>query len=255
MLESLWFKEEMENKHLQCFLFAAGFTAISIFLTYFFLPFYEGLICVFMTSLAAAYPVTRYLREHEEEELIKNLSEKSLLARHARELEIYLTFFHGVLFVFLLAGLFMPKEFFSLQLQTIKDITGAFGNSLLLEIITHNLWVFALTFLLTFFITAGIIFILVWNASVLGVFLAETATSVWHVPLLALAYLPHGLVEISSYMLAGIAGALLSHQSEHFWLEKSYGRRHFGRVWRDVVILLLIGLFALALAALIEVYL
>jgi len=54
------------------------------------------------------------------------------------------------------------------------------------------------------------VFILVWNASVWGVFLSKIINTN---PIVALSYLPHRLLEMSGFVLAGIAGALLYHIS------------------------------------------
>ncbi|MBI5354902.1 MAG: hypothetical protein HZB68_00415 [Candidatus Aenigmarchaeota archaeon] len=83
MLENLWFKEEEEKKFLQIYLFSAFFTVVSIFLTKTLLPFSEGLVSVFMVSLAAAYPTIRFLKEDEEEEISKRYSEGKLLDQPA----------------------------------------------------------------------------------------------------------------------------------------------------------------------------
>jgi uncharacterized membrane protein SpoIIM required for sporulation len=145
-----------------------------------------------------------------------------------------------------------------MQAQTIEQIyaTGMFsGVAGLIEILANNIRLFALTFFLSFFITAGVVFILVWNASVLGVFLAKISQTIWHLPLLTIAYMPHGLFEIAGYVLAGIAGGLLSHHVEHFLFEKKIGKKRFMQVWLDVLILIAIGIMSILVAGLIEVYL
>jgi uncharacterized membrane protein SpoIIM required for sporulation len=123
----------------------------------------------------------------------------------------------------------------------------------LIEILANNIRLFALTFFLSFFITAGVIFILVWNASVLGVFLVKISQTIWDLPLLTMVYLPHGFFEIAGYVLAGLAGGLLSHHFEHFVFEKNIGKRRFRIVWLDVVLLLAFGIFSILFAGLIEV--
>ena len=92
------------------------------------------------------------------------------------------------------------------------------------------------------------VFILVWNASVLGVFLSKIININ---PITALLYLPHGLLEISGFILAGIAGALLSHQFEHFKKEHR-NKKVFRRILNDIGLLVFIGVVAIIIGGLIE---
>ena len=65
-------------------------------------------------------------------------------------------------------------------------------------------FVFALIF------GAGAVFVIVWNASVLGVFIGSYSKSLWEIPIVGLSFLPHGIPEIGAYLLAGLAGGLIS---------------------------------------------
>ena len=262
MLEGVWLKEERRKNLLAIFFFALTFTLISVFLTNYILPINQGLVAVFLVSLVGAYPLIAYLRGEEKEILVKKLSEEKLLARHVDELAIYISFFLGVMFGFLISAIVLPPDFFSVQIEIIEGIRGsalqgATGNvivSYLFEkIVTNNLWVFFLTFVVSFLFSAGMVFILVWNASVLGVFIAKASTGMSDIHLLLFSYLPHGLLEIASYILAGISGALLSYQFGYYYTTKEYKKEAFIRVVKDSMIVLVFGLACLFLAAVIEV--
>lgn len=260
MFERLWLKDELENKYFHIFIFGVVFTIIALLLTNYILPIKNGLIAVFLISLAAAYPLVAYLRveEDEEEKLIKKHKEKNLLKRHEKELMIYLSFFLGVMIVFVIAVFLLPDSFFSPQNEIIKGITGfatfQTGNfadvNILSTILLNNLEIFLLAFALSFVISAGMIFILVWNASVLGVFLSEIISTNL---IIALSYLPHGLLEISGFMLAGVAGALLSHQFEHF-KKGHHNKSVFRGILKDIGILLFIGVIVIIVGGLIETF-
>ena len=109
-------------------------------------------MAVFIVSLATAYPLVAYLRveEDEEEKIIKKHKERNLIKRHEKELMIYLSFFLGVMIVFIFAGFFLPDSFFSPQNEIIKGITGfatfQTGNSInsiaLFTILKNNLIIF-----------------------------------------------------------------------------------------------------------------
>ncbi|PJD00839.1 hypothetical protein COU38_04275 [Candidatus Micrarchaeota archaeon CG10_big_fil_rev_8_21_14_0_10_54_18] len=92
------------------------------------------------------------------------------------------------------------------------------------------------------------VFILVWNASVWGVFLSKIINTN---PIVALSYLPHRLLEMSGFVLAGIAGALLSHQFEHF-KKGHHNKRVFRRILNDIGLLVFIGVVAIIIWGLIE---
>ncbi len=258
MLENLWLRQERRNKYVNIFLFSVVFSVISVFISYKFLNFAYGLSSVFMISLAAAYPLIRYLNVEEKEEidLVVKYSEKRLLKRHGRELGIYLSFFAGVIVVFIVSTFILPSNFFAIQKQTINYLVSgnATSNQLFWEILFNNLKVFGLTALISFLFAAGMIFILVWNGSIFGVFLATYSKGIWHVPGFSLGYLPHGILEYSAYILAGIAGALLSYQIPKLKIEK-YRKELFPRVAKDVAILFVIGLICVLLGALVECYL
>ncbi len=262
MLEGIWLREEYKNNLLVIFFFALFFTVMAVYLTNYILPISQGLVAVFLVSLMGAYPLIAYLRSEEKVEMIKRLSEEKLLKRHANELAIYLAFFLGVTFGFIIADFIFPQNFFAIQIEIIEGIRGASigavtGNAIIStlfeRIINNNLWVFFLTFIISFLFSAGMIFVLVWNASVLGVFIARVSGGVSEMHIVALSYLPHGILEIASYILAGISGALLSYQFGYYYTTKEYKKETFFRVIKDSVVLIIGGLACLFVAGLIEI--
>lgn len=260
MLEDIWLAAEKKKKLWHIFFFALFFTIISIFMTTYLLPFSEGLVSVFMVSLAAAYPTIRYLKREEQLEVSKRYTEKRLLKRHWRELEVYLALFLGTLVGFTIAELLVRPEFFLIQKEVIRRINPSVplrGLSTHFTtywvIVTNNLWVFSITFLVSFFISAGGIFVLVWNSSILGVFLANAARSALDIPIKALQYLPHGTMEIAAYVIAGIAGSLFSKQFSLYFFRKASSDEVFSRIWKDVLVMVSIGVGLIFLAGVIEV--
>ncbi|MCD6477892.1 MAG: stage II sporulation protein M [Candidatus Aenigmarchaeota archaeon] len=258
MLETLWLREEYKDNFLYIFLFGLIFTIVSAFVTKIVFPSYEGLVSVFLVSLIGAYPMIRYLRKKEKDEMLKRLNEEKLLKRHGDELAIYLSFFLGVVFGFIVSAYVLPSSYFEIQENVISGIKSSVSgdivnNTLLYSILSNNLWVFTLTFFISFLFSAGMIFILVWNASVLGVFLARTSEDIYHMHLLMLSYLPHGILEISAYILAGISGALLSYQIDFYFAKGPYRKSAVIRVLKDSIILLMSGLGFLLLAGIVEV--
>lgn len=263
MLEKLWLKEELENKLIHSFIFSIVFSFLSIFVTRYILHFkiggysYSGIVSVLLISLASSYPLISYIeRKEEEEERLK--SEFKILKQHEEELTLYLVFFLGVTFTFVFSYFLLPESFFSLQIGTINSLTqpevssGFFSTSFLNLILKNNLFVFSTTFIVSFLFSAGMIFILVWNASVLGVFLSKASNSLTHLPIFSLGYLPHGLIEISSYILAGLSGFLLSRQIENLSIrDESHETSIY--LFEDSLVLVGIGLVMLFVAGILEV--
>jgi len=255
LLEKLWLEEERQNKYFHIFLFGALFTGLAVFITHYFLQFHQGLLVVLVTSLAATYPITRYIREKEdeEEELVERHMEEKILERHARELAVYMSFFMGTLFSFIISSFLLPTSFYAIQHNEIQSITGNMAvPSLFKVIILNNLRVFALSFLLSFLLSAGLIFILVWNSSVFGFFLAQTSKSIFHLPQYLMLYLPHGLLEMAGYVLAGVSGALLSHHFGHL-KDKHYELEVFTGIIKDISIVFGLGLLCILVGGVVEV--
>lgn len=257
MLERLWIEEEREKHFTACFLLSFAFALLSILIAYFFVPFtvsgqnLGGIVAVLLVSLTASYPLIRYLEKREDEE--GKISEEGtrLLGRRWTELEVYLAFFLGAALAFGASNYILPGGFFSVQNAVIGSISGkVISGGLFSQIITNNLSVFFLTFLLSFTLTAGMVFILAWNASVLGVFLSDVSKSVFHLPLVALSYLPHGILEIAGYILAGISGFFLSREFREFLEKEEKGEAL--HLIQDSLLVLAIGLIFLLLGGLLE---
>ncbi|MDY6768833.1 MAG: stage II sporulation protein M [Candidatus Nanohaloarchaea archaeon] len=260
MFERLVVRFNDSERFVDVFLLSVFFTVLSVLLVQHVVAFQigssnlAGVIAVLLTSLAVAYPFVSYLLEEEEMAVSKDWSEATLLKRHAHQLELYLSFFLGATVGFALSTFFVSQEFYSVQLQvleTVRSPTGmAVGGAMFTDIIANNLWVFSVTFLLTFFIASGVLFVLAWNASVLGVLIGQLASSAVEVPVVTIYYLPHGLLEIGGYVFAGIAGALLSYRVESGILD---GDVKGQAVTWDALILIVIGVAMIVAAAVIEV--
>lgn len=268
MLEHLWLKEELEDKYFHITAFGLVFTVLGGYITKLIFNFHSGLVSVFVISLIAAYPVVRYMRKEEaRDEKLAEKSELSLLEAHEEEIAVYISLFIGIFVGFFILSSLMGSQFFNTQIEEIGRIRGGdfaaetLGYFLFNEsfskftaIVLNNLSVFSVILVISFIFTAGAIFILAWNASVLGVFLSEISKSIYQVPYYVLAYLPHGLIEISAYITAGISGALISRQVEDF----AKGKEDIGVLsssFKDVIILIGVGIVLVLFGGVVEVYL
>lgn len=262
MFERIVAQYTSDERYLDIAAASVVFTFLSIILVQHVMPFrvggtdFGGLMAVLLTSLAVAYPFVKYLVKEERQEVVNRWSEKRLIRRHSKELELYLTFFLGTTVAFAVSTFFVPDGFYNIQMQVLSDIgapTGQIlGDPFFLRVLENNAWVFMVTFVMTFFVSSAVIFVLAWNASVLGVFIGDISAELIHVPIETLPYLPHGMLEIGGYILAGIAGALLSYEVEIIMLEGQDGVNVSRIITRDVIVLLAWGMLFVVLGAFIE---
>lgn len=167
---------------------------------------------VFFATLAAAPIVVKVIKsEHHE---------KNLLKRHEKIISAYFYLFFGMTIAITLINAFLPSEIsnsiFSEQLKIFS--TGYFSgqSNLFFEIILNNVMLVLFFFLLSLFYGAGSMFLLTWNASILGVVwgsMLKTSFSLMN-PFIflknAFFIFPFLLPEIEAYFLASLAGGIIS---------------------------------------------
>jgi uncharacterized membrane protein SpoIIM required for sporulation len=181
-----------------------------------------GLFAVLFVILPSSYFITHLLKKEEmlEEEYIREHHERYFWVRHEKDIMIMLFFFLGLTFAFGFWSFIMPESLFQIQIAKINQIKGIAGSvtgaaadqsGLFSRILINNLQVMGFSFFFSFIFGAGMVFIIAWNASILGVYVgAKLSETIWHVPMVTLGFLPHGIPEIAGFITAGLAGGLLS---------------------------------------------
>ena len=230
MLETLFLREEeRQNLGLLVFLgFVSGVLGFGF--ARFLFPTQADVLAV----LFAAVPLIYSLNE-------KFLEDELEGAPHFPEVEIYLSIFAGLALSFGVLGRVFPESF-----QVQREVVGLSGAAIqdvsFSMILSNNLTVFSSIFLVSLLVGSAGAFILSWNASVFGVFMGEVASNQ---PLVTLAYLPHSLFEMSGFVIAGIAGTLIS--------AAVYRNDLFGdNVWKDYVKLVAAGVICILVGAVLE---
>lgn len=262
MLERVIVEVDRSDHYLDIGILSLFFTLLAVLLVHGLIPFQigdtnlAGVMTVLIASLAVAYPFSHHILQREQEDIGDRLSERRLLYRHMADLKLYTVYFLGTTVAFAISTFFVPETFYSVQFDVLESIgapTGqVIGQPLFQTILENNLWVMLVTFVLTFFFTAGIVFILAWNASVLGVLIGDLSQSLIEVPLMTLPYLPHGLLEIGGYILAGMAGAILSYGVELGVVEDSSFAVE-RTVVTDVATLMVLATACIVVGAVVEV--
>lgn len=260
MFDSILVRAEDDSEAVgYVFLLSVILTVLALLISYYIFPFgvdgqnFGGLLAVMITSLALSYPLMQYIRSRDREEFQRRWGESTLLARHISEITVFLSCFAATVVVFSVSTFLLPEGFFAVQQSTIESVRALTGNlvspGMFFTILTNNLGLFFATFVLSFFVAGGMVFVVVWNASVLGVLVGRLATSISEIPLKLLPFVVHGLLEVAGYISAGLAGYLLAYAVEELLYEEE-GR--FETPLEDAFVLIGIGISALIVAAFVE---
>ena len=264
VLESIINPITAEKHPWEMFFFGLIISTISIFLALLIFPTGADLIAVFLTVFACV-PLMYNAMKLEESKDYDSDNENYLLKEHFRVISFFSFLFIGivvsyVLWYFLLPSHFVNSLFFS-QLSTISSINGVTGSAVssgyFARIFLNNIKVMVFCFLFSFFYGSGAIFILTWNASVLAVAIGSLIKSlsvnsgiIFSSFFSFSKYFIHGIPEMVAYMIAGLAGGIVSAAiiNRHIHTEK------FDRIIFDALILFSIAIFVVVFAALIEVF-
>ncbi len=187
-----------------------------------FVNSFLGGISIFLVafiSLALSYPVTKYSREISK--VISTLFlDKSFSKQYKYELGVFLALFVGVVFgmyILNVSGLTMDFSYEESFVSSLKgDITN-FDSGLFSQILFNNLFVAFNTFIISALFFSALIFVIIWNASILAYYL-YSLNSHTGAFITSMNVLIHALLEIGGYVMAGILGAILSYRLSIYFL-------------------------------------
>ncbi len=275
VLESLINPMRAERQPWVLILLGFLYASLGIFLSLWIFEEQASIVMVFLTVMAALPLMYQTLRLEEEKDILFT-QERTLLKEHAKAIRFFLNLFFGFVIAYSLWYVVLPavlaQQLFATQTSTIttlnQHVTGAVAQiGLMNKIFLNNVKVMIFCILFSFLYGSGAIFILTWNASVIGAAVgnfirnhvstfAETAgmsgfATYMHAGSLSLLrYSIHGIPEIAAYFIAGLAGGILSVAI----IRHDFGTSKFEQVLLDVSDLILIGIFVLFAAAMLEVY-
>lgn len=277
VLESLINPLKAEKSPWELFFIGFVYTTVAIFLSIWVFKNQSGLVSVFFVVMAAL-PLFYHTMILEESKDLKIFKEWRLLREHSKALWFFIFFFLGCTVAYTIwYSVFsdnVTMEVFRIQTDTIAEInsnvvavTGlSFANSfkVFLSIFANNVSVMVFSMFFSFVYGAGALFILSWNASVIGVafgsfikfqvlHLSSSATSFVYFKAACLSlfrYLIHGIPEISAYFIAGLAGGIFSVAI----IQRNFGAKNIERVILDCAVLMLVAFAVVFVAGIIEVY-
>lgn len=267
VLESLINPFNAKNHPWELFFIGFLYSTIAIFLSLWIFETHASLVMVFLTVMACV-PLLYVTMKVEENIDIHAEKEKLILKEHYKVLVFLMFLFLGITLSVATWYTLLPnsihENLFYIQSETIENINHQVtGKTLaisdfLFKIFLNNLKVMIFCLLFAFLYGAGAIFILTWNASVIGVAIGNiirTQISQYSsyfsiVPLAIFKYMTHGVFEIGAYFVAGLAGGIISIAV----IKHDFGTQKFEHILLDSVDMILIAILLLVIGTLVEVF-
>jgi uncharacterized membrane protein SpoIIM required for sporulation len=231
-------------------------------------------ILVILFTVMFSMPFIYYTLKLEEERITRGMGSWQLLKDHRRAIYAFLWLFVGFTIAFAFWYSILPTtESFRAQIETycminrpanfnecvaqygIKDVAAVTpfltNQERLFLIFTNNMYVLVFTLLFSLIFGAGAIFILAWNASVIGAAIGiftNYQLSALHIGFLR--FFLHGIFEIAAYFIVALAGGLVSIAV----IKHETGTSKFWDVLHDSLNLIILSVVVLFGAALLEVF-
>lgn len=272
--------KKAERRPWEMILIGFFYTAISILVATFLfhnssaLEKYSSIFIVTFTTILSI-PFMYYIVKLEEKKEKKIKKEKILIREHGRAITALMFLFLGYVLAFSLGFILMPKDIvdssFKAQLESYCMINRGdtdncatiLGKSItshnietnlkgVSAILSNNFFVMMTILVFSFLFGGGAIFILAWNASVIGTAIGLFSQGMLqNLPISFVRYFIHGIPEIAAYFVVALAGGIISVAV----IRHDFGKKDFWRVLRDSLDLIILALVILIAAAFIEVFL
>ena len=276
VVESLLFPINAEKRPWQMFFLGFLYTSIGIFISVWIFGDQASLIMVFMITMAALPIFYNTIKLEESKDMLMD-NETAILREHNKAISFFMYMFIGMTVACALWYTLLPTDtinsLFDKQIGTIQTINGKASSSIaqnfgiLWKIFFNNFKVLAFSILFAFIYGAGAIFILSWNATVIGAAIGNfiranvssytsslgllQAGNYFHVVSLGLLkYSIQGIPEIAAYFYGGLAGGILSVAL----IRKHFKTAKFSAIMVDFSELVLVAIGFLIAAAFLEVY-
>ena len=227
VLEHLFPENWLERRWLYAFLIALIYSIVSIIVARLLFAANSGLASVVFASLLIL-PYLQKLFENEERAELREKGRfryRRFLVDNLPAIKVYASLFFGIYCAYMLASFLMPAVgldpgiVFREQLSPELGLRGhAFNSGLFQGIFLNNWWVLLACFLLAIITGDGAIFFITWNASTWGAIFGYRALAagvnafdpVTNLLLIFAITLPHVILEGGAYILAAIAGGVIS---------------------------------------------
>ena len=247
MLEKIISPDNFKGSYIHATLFGILVSVLGLIIGYNLFKDDASLASIFFILIAAVPFFRQIMIEEEREEKVSH-SIPQMLQRNAYAFKYFFFFYLGIFATYFIGALVLPSKIasalFGNQFGIFSSVLGKFAQSdFFFSILTNNIKLVVLALILSLVYGAGALMILTWNASVLGVFLAEQGINLWK-------YLPHASLEFLAFFAAAIAGGILSAAIEN----REPGTPNFRWILEDVAVLTVFAVITIVIAAVVEVF-
>lgn len=242
------------------------YASVGLFLAQLVFSEQASLVMVFFTTMACI-PLLHNTMRMEEKKDTQISTEWRILNEHRKAIVFFLFLFLGLCAAYVLWYVVLPAQFtdnlFAIQSKTIYSInnrvSGSFEPStrFFFEVLFNNFKVMIFCILFSFIYGSGSIFIIVWNATVISTAIGNLIKSGLisigihqSVSYGFLRYFIHGIPEITAYLIAGLAGGIISMAV----VKNDIATQKFENIMFDAAQLTVLAIGMLLIAAYIETY-
>jgi len=261
MFDLLFSPRKAQRHPFEIFFIGIVYSSIAILFSLWVFPNYISIAFVFLTVFSCLYLVQGAIKIEEKKET-KYKTEKWILKKHSKLVILILALFLGYIISFSIWSFALPldkaTQIFGFQKSTLEGIqsmiaTGSFDKmGAFSAILSNNIKVLIISLVFAIFFGAGAIYVLVWNASVMGFVIGDLARQTIGAAALPLAftkYFIHGIPEMLAYLITALAGGILYSAMIRGDLTVSEKKK---KIFLDILTLIIISIVLLVIAAVIE---
>ena len=279
VLESLFNPLQLKKHPWEIFLVVFVYSILALFISYIVFKESAGLLTVFLIVIMLLPMLYTTIKEEEALDAKYN-DEVILLKKHSKMIAFVLLIFIGITCALAVSYVFLPQDMvntvFALQHEAIGHVNANVdqiitGNITKFDVFTailiNNLRVLFFSLIFSFLFGTGALFILAWNGSVVAVAmgnlfkqqLAQGAAIAGIHPVASyfsaasfsfFRYMTHGVLEIGAYLVAGLAGGIISVAV----IKHKLKGNEVDNVLSDSLWLFISSIIILVFAGLVEVY-
>ncbi len=262
VLKASW----IERRPHYAFILGLIYTLIGYGTAVLFFGKHVSIAMLFLTTLLVVPSLVVIISMEEKIERKEGL--KHFFRNHREIFETFIFLFLGIFAGYLIIGSFAGSfdTVFNYQVtylteqgsvsKEVLENVGAYNQNLpqsqhFIGILASNVTTTLLFFLLSFFYGIGGIFLVLLNASIFASFIIYlTRFFKAHIVSLIGVFSIHMIPEVSGFLLAAIAGGVISKAL----ITEKFGSSKFQNVLKDAVILLFIAFIIIGIAAFLEAY-
>ncbi len=282
VLESLVSGKELMKHPLVMLFIAILISSAGLWVAYFTFPGSSSILGIAFVTIALVPVMHSIFVKEEAIEAESDSWTPNFIERHFTVVKIYAWFFIGLILSYAFWYAFLPGEVRDVVFEEqenalggIERLKGKMTGDFAMEsgpcksnfvcwfwlIFYNNSFVLLLSVLFSFIYGAGAVFLIGWNASVIGVVIGKDVlqqmilqgnfaqaflTGVYN----GLGLLPHGLPEALGYFFGAIAGGIIGVAV----IKEKHRTHEFAVIAKDAIVTLLLALAFLFVGALIETW-